>query len=344
MTEAALEAAIAAGEPVVLSLTEVSPTTILERLAADGGSYRVEVECLFGAVTVEVGGGLVVGAVADKSGAELQGREAYALLRKTRTGDAAVSPLRFPSLANILEPVHALPDLMRASSRPPGPPDTVEVALPQARPLHAEPVTEELELPEELLASAPRRAARPPAVPAAPRVKAPEIRTKPRRRWLVAVAALFLLGGVGVAYAAMEGDALQPPAQRAVVPGPSVALDEAPLADAPSPESEDPAPAAEDREERRVEARRLARASRRALRRGNAGAGLRLARRAARLRGGLPYYQVLLGDALDANDQPDAARRAYRRALRISPRYQPALRRLGAERNAALPRPAADRG
>ncbi|HBQ10312.1 MAG TPA: hypothetical protein DEF51_03655, partial [Myxococcales bacterium] len=148
MTEAALEAAILAGEPVVLSLTEIGPTRILERLAEDGGSYRVIVDSLFGDITVEVGTGLVVGAVADKNGERLQGRAAYALLRKTSTGDAAVEPLRFPSLANILEPVHALPDLMRASSRPPGPPDTVEVTLP-ARGLTHENITQELELPPE---------------------------------------------------------------------------------------------------------------------------------------------------------------------------------------------------
>ena len=411
MTEAALEAAILAGEPVVLSLTEIGPTRILERLAEDGGSYRVIVDSLFGDITVEVGTGLVVGAVADKNGERLQGRAAYALLRKTSTGDAAVEPLRFPSLANILEPVHALPDLMRASSRPPGPPDTVEVTLP-ARGLTHENITQELELPPEWetgpglssawkSASAPTRA---PSLtnpelardePAAASDRAASDRTashrtasdhtasdrtasdraasdrterdqtervavsvpkpassKPasrRRAWLAAGAAAVAVAVAGLAFALTHADGSTP---SAIEPGPAVATDLSPSSepvdalafDDGDDDATDAEPADEAREGRRVEARRLARAARRALRRGHSERALRQARRAARLRGGLPYYQVLLGDALHANGQPAAARRAYRRALRMSPRYAPAVERLGDARNAALGHQVADRG
>ncbi|MEQ8725402.1 MAG: hypothetical protein RID81_29215 [Sandaracinaceae bacterium] len=390
MTEAALEAAILAGEPVVLSLTEIGPTRILERLAEDGGSYRVIVDSLFGDITVEVGTGLVVGAVADKNGERLQGRAAYALLRKTSTGDAAVEPLRFPSLANILEPVHALPDLMRASSRPPGPPDTVEVTLP-ARGLTHENITQELELPPEWetgpglssawkSASAPTRA---PSLtnleltrdePATASDRAASDRTasdrtardqtervavsvpkpaspKPTRRraWLAAGAATVAVAVAGLAFALTHADGSTP---SAIEPGPAVATDLSPSSepvdalafDDGDDAATDAEPADEAREGRRVEARRLARAARRALRRGHSERALRQARRAARLRGGLPYYQVLLGDALHANGQPAAARRAYRRALRMSPRYAPAVERLGDARNAALGHQVADRG
>ncbi|HJL16101.1 MAG TPA: hypothetical protein RMH99_10605, partial [Sandaracinaceae bacterium LLY-WYZ-13_1] len=75
-------------------------------------------------------------------------------------------------------------------------------------------------------------------------------------------------------------------------------------------------------------ARALARQARRMLRRGQDRGALGRARRAARLRGHLPYYQVLLGDALAANGRSRAARRAYRRALRMRPGYRPARRRL----------------
>ncbi|RZO66468.1 MAG: hypothetical protein EVA89_00310 [Sandaracinaceae bacterium] len=398
MTEAALEAAILAGEPVVLSLTEIGPTRILERLAEDGGSYRVIVDSLFGDITVEVGTGLVVGAVADKNGERLQGRAAYALLRKTSTGDAAVEPLRFPSLANILEPVHALPDLMRASSRPPGPPDTVEVTLP-ARGLTHENITQELELPPEWetgpgLSSAWKSASAPTRAPSltnpelardepATASRAASDRTasgraasdraasdrtardqtervavsvpkpassKPSRRraWLAAGGAV-VLAVAGLAFALTHADGSTP---SAIEPGPAVATDLSPSSepvdalafDDGDDAATDAEPADEAREGRRVEARRLARAARRALRRGHSERALRQARRAARLRGGLPYYQVLLGDALHANGQPAAARRAYRRALRMSPRYAPAVERLGDARNAALGHQVADRG
>ncbi|GAB5543367.1 MAG: hypothetical protein SangKO_031270 [Sandaracinaceae bacterium] len=399
MTEAALEAAILAGEPVVLSLTEIGPTRILERLAEDGGSYRVIVDSLFGDITVEVGTGLVVGAVADKNGERLQGRAAYALLRKTSTGDAAVEPLRFPSLANILEPVHALPDLMRASSRPPGPPDTVEVTLP-ARGLTHENITQELELPPEWetgpgLSSAWKSASAPTRAPSltkpelardepATASRAASDRTasdraasdrtasdraardqtervavsvpkpaspKPTRRraWLAAGAAAVAVAVAGLAFALTHADGSTP---SAIEPGPAVATDLSPSSepvdalafDDGDDAATDAEPADEAREGRRVEARRLARAARRALRRGHSERALRQARRAARLRGGLPYYQVLLGDALHANGQPAAARRAYRRALRMSPRYAPAVERLGDARNAALGHQVADRG
>lgn len=415
MTEAALEAAILAGEPVVLSLTEIGPTRILERLAEDGGSYRVIVDSLFGDITVEVGTGLVVGAVADKNGERLQGRAAYALLRKTSTGDAAVEPLRFPSLANILEPVHALPDLMRASSRPPGPPDTVEVTLP-ARGLTHENITQELELPPEWetgpgLSSAWKSASAPTRAPSltnpeltrdepatasdraasdrAASDRAASDRTasdraasdrtasdraasdrtardqtervavsvpkpaspKPTRRraWLAAGAAAVAVAVAGLAFALTHADGSTP---SAIEPGPVVATDLSPSSepvdalafDDGDDAATDAEPADEAREGRRVEARRLARAARRALRRGHSERALRQARRAARLRGGLPYYQVLLGDALHANGQPAAARRAYRRALRMSPRYAPAVERLGDARNAALGHQVADRG
>ena len=153
----------------------------------------------------------------------------------------------------------------------------------------------------------------------------------------------------GLAFALTHADGSTP---SAIEPGPVVATDLSPSSepvdalafDDGDDAATDAEPADEAREGRRVEARRLARAARRALRRGHSERALRQARRAARLRGGLPYYQVLLGDALHANGQPAAARRAYRRALRMSPRYAPAVERLGDARNAALGHQVADRG
>ena len=83
----------------------------------------------------------------------------------------------------------------------------------------------------------------------------------------------------------------------------------------------------------RLEARVLARTARAHLRRGERSEALRAARTAADLRRGLPYYQVLLGDALAANGERGAARRAYRRAVRLRPGYGPAVRRLGRGRS-----------
>ena len=61
-------------------------------------------------------------------------------------------------------------------------------------------------------------------------------------------------------------------------------------------------------------ARALARTARERLREGERGPALVAAREAARLRGGFPAYQVLLGDALAANRRHRAARRAWQAA------------------------------
>lgn len=131
-----------------------------------------------------------------------------------------------------------------------------------------------------------------------------------------------------------EGRELAP-----VAPGPTVAADRE-SRDAEDAASdnvlEDVDDALEDEppaSARHTRARALAREARVFLQRGRAQRALRRAQRAARLRWHLPYYQVLLGDALAANGQGVEAQRAWRRALRMRPGYQPAVRRL--ERQAA---------
>ena len=48
-------------------------------------------------------------------------------------------PLRFPSLANILQPVAQLPDLERSGVVAASGDDTIELTLPEARPIHPPP-------------------------------------------------------------------------------------------------------------------------------------------------------------------------------------------------------------
>ncbi|MGE3633869.1 MAG: hypothetical protein AB7P00_28470, partial [Sandaracinaceae bacterium] len=88
--------------------------------------------------------------------------------------------------------------------------------------------------------------------------------------------------------------------------------------------------ASEDAERRNdtARARSLARQARQALRRGDRDRAVSLARQAVRLRRGVAAYHTVLGDALSARGERAAARRAYRRALRLRPRYAPAQRGL----------------
>ncbi|HJL19481.1 MAG TPA: hypothetical protein RMH99_27710, partial [Sandaracinaceae bacterium LLY-WYZ-13_1] len=179
-SERALRAALRRGAPLTLSTDELRPRRALEILAEDDGTHRLTVRGETTEVVLELGHGLVVGATARRDGQPLEGREAYALLRRMRGGDLRVEPLRFAGLANVLEPVAALSDLVAPSSAPPAPgPDTIELTIPEARPIHpppaSEPATLELELPSDLVPLAvvppppPASAAPPcPAVASAP--------------------------------------------------------------------------------------------------------------------------------------------------------------------------------
>lgn len=346
MSEAERMVAEAAERGVVLTLTarELHPQRVLELLAESGRSHRVTIESSLGAITVELGNGLVVGAEAELAGTKLTGRQAYATIRDVDGAAVRIEPLRFPSLANILQPVAQLPDLERTATLPPAAgDDTIELTLPEARPVHpppmpeettvVEPRTIEMELPadaEELEVS-PRPV--PPPVPApvmvAPALpatrehvlEAPASRARGLKIAVAAAAVLLLVGGATGLLLPSSGEAAR---VSAAVPVPVTA-------EAPDREVgvdldlSDEAPAVSDD---LAEARALARTSRQLLRDGDRAAALATARRAAALRGGMPYYQVLLGDALRANGQRAAARRAYQRAVRLRPGYGPAVRRL----------------
>ncbi len=320
--------ALKSARPVTLSLADLGPRGLLEALAADGATYAVRVESMAALVEVEIGNGLVVGARAHRDGAVLEGREAYALLRGLRRGTAEVTPKRFSSMANVLEPIAALPDLGRLSSAPPpGDPDTIEVPLPEARPV----VTEEIELPPELCP--PRVVARPSLPPPAPRLAPPPLRPEviappkrartSRRAWAIGAAMLVGVSGLATVALAALGGREEVAAPAAIEPATPVAV----AGPEPAPEPEEEAAP----EHGRSDARALARQARSLLRQGRARPALWRARRAARMRPGLPYYQVVLGDALAANGQDAAARRAWRRALRLRPGYRAAVERLAGD-------------
>ena len=355
MSEAEKLVEEAAERGIILSLAvaELAPKRVLEILGEGGHSHRLTLQSSTGSITVEVGNGVVVGATADLTSGERSGREAYAAIRSIREGTMRIEPLRFPSLANILEPVARLIDL-GAATIPPVPvsgEDTIELSLPEARPIHPpprlEPATVEMELPddiEEQIIAPPARVSEPPPIPVvalaeaeAPATVVVELPPVQRRRShvaYVAIAAAALLGVAGAfwALAPSSGEAA-PDEPRASASTPS----EAPVPVVAETSDEVDMDLTEDvaAGESRTEARQLARTARRSLRAGDGPAALSAARRAAELRGGLPYYQVLLGDALRANGERRAARRAYRRAVRLRPGYAPAVRRLGRQRAAA---------
>lgn len=348
--ETQLQDALRSAEPVTLSLAEIGARGLLETLAADGGSYSVRVESLIARIEIEMGNGLVVGARAQRDGGTVEGREAYVLLRRIRSGTAEVTPKRFLSMANVLEPIAALPDLGLLSSRPPvGESDTIELELPEARPPVPPPaqVTEEIDLPPELLAPRPPvRVIAPPAIaPAviAPAVVAPAIAPPPLRRrapapaakpsrrgWAIAAAMLLAVSGLATVAVAALGAREPEIATPAPIEAPRVIEAPAPVAADEDAADEEPA-----EEVSHVEARTLAREARSLLRQGRPRAALWRARRAAQLRRGVPYYQLVLGDALAANGQEPAARRAWRRALRLRPSYRAAAARLESARSSS---------
>ncbi len=300
-------------QPVDLPLARLGARGLLEALANDGGSYWVRFDSALADVEVEIGNGMVMGARARRDEDVVEGREAYVLLRRIRRGRARVEPRRFLSLANVLEPIGSLPHLGGGSSAPPPRSlPSVEIELPVE--LATVPATREIVLPERRVA--------PPVCPQA-RVE-PSKSPKRGRTWLAAGgAALALVGLAAVALARRpaNGESQTPipvvaaSPQRVDVPAPAAEEEQTDAAATASPDAPNP--------------RALARTARRLLRSGHARAALRRARAAARLRRGLPYYQVLLGDALAANGRDVAAHRAWRRALRLQPGYAPAERRLG---------------
>jgi len=324
------------GKHLSLAVAELAPKRVLEILGEGGRSHRVTLELEAGTITVEIGNGLIVGAKARIDGESLSGKPAYARIRGVARGTIRIEPLRFPSLANILEPTCDLPELGDAAPLPGEP--TIELALPEARPVHQdEPQTMELDLdevPEER--EPPKALAVPPPPPPAalpPTLPPTRIRTAPpaRHAWvrwgLASVAAAGLLGFVGLALA------LSPSADDPAAP--------APTATAPTEVRLDAPVSVEDADDvdmdlsvgdvsatERQRARRLARRARAAIRDGERRQALTAAREAADLRGGLPYYQVVLGDALRLNGRRAAALRAYRRAVRLRPGYSPAMRRI----------------
>lgn len=347
------------GAVLTLSVGELHPQRVLEILAEGGRSHRLTIEIANGSITVELGNGLVVGAEAAFADGDSSGRAAYARIRGLVEGSMRIEPLRFPSLANILQPVAQMPDLERSTLPPPAGDDTIELALPEARPIHPPPAPEpatvevkveltvEMELPDdaEELTAAPRASAPPPPIPAPALptlMPATREHSAPpaRRRGLgvAAAAAAALLGLAGAGWAMM-------PSASEAAPGGPIAATTPELVEAEAGALEDDDSVDMDLSDHAdqandlAEARQLARAARAHLRDGDRASALTAARRAAELRGGMPYYQVLLGDALRANGQRAAAQRAYRRAVRLRPRYGPAMRRLGrsASRDRELP-------
>lgn len=328
------------GVVLALAVADLKPRRVLEILAEGGLSHRVSIQYDGGCITVEIGNGLVVGAEARLDGETLTGRQAYALLRKLDEGSMRVEPLRFPSLANILQPVAELPDLFDSVPPPAVGDPTVELLLPEARPIHQTPdPTARTQLPEPLSAAILAMPDPPPVpdleLPQGPAEAIGEAPTSARALVPAAAAAalLLLLGvsAVGVALGA-SSDAGSPPVIARVIapiePVEPTLRDEGELGEVDLELTLDEV----ERHAARLEARELARTAREHLHRGERAPALRAARRAAELRGSLPYYQVVLGDALTANGQRPAARRAYRRALRLRPNYEPALRRLGRAR------------
>ncbi|MBX3269171.1 MAG: hypothetical protein KF729_02850 [Sandaracinaceae bacterium] len=331
--------AAARGAEHTWRVAELHPRRALELLAETEKAFRLEIERGGETIAVELGNGLVVGAEASVGGARLAGAPAFARARDVEDGQVRLLPLRFPSLANILAPVAPGLELDEEPPRPQGE-DTIEVALPRARPFHPppparEPATLELELPEDAIELA---VAAPPPPPHALAVVLPATRAHvappPRHRRaapaLAALAALGLLGAAGTGLALIPGG--DTPAPEAVAP---IRVDVAPAQADSSSVDMDFAAEELDEDDEDTEAQALAREARQRMARGDREGGLEVARRAADLRGGVPSYQVLLGDALRANGQRSAARRAYRRALRLRPGYAPAVRRL--ERSAPGP-------
>lgn len=342
--------ASARGVILTLTVSELKPRRVLEILAEGGHSHRVSIQTPDGCFTIELGNGLVVGAEAVLEGEALTGRDAYALLREIDEGSLRIEPLRFPSLANILQPVAELPDFMESIAPATGD-DTIELSLPEARPIHppptdlSDPTSIEIVLPEEELAAptALTIAVPPPEIPEAQPLEASPNAPSPGRPSIpaVAAAAALLLAGVSAGAFALGvplAESAPPVATPTVLASPTP-TEPANPEELPEEVDMNLSRAEVDRHAARLEARRLARMARDQIRRGERAQALVTARQAADLRGGLPYYQVLLGDALAANDRRAAARRAYRRALRLRPGYPPATRRL--ERRPAAARRAA---
>lgn len=325
--------------------SELAPQRAIEILADLPASYRVEVRSREAMIVIEVGKGLVVGARAQRADSETVGQAAYAQLSTVGDAEVSIEPLRFPTLANILQPVRELPAVLLPHASERTNPDTVEVPLPLARPNHRFDPTEEIDVPPAMLtrgkrpAPPPRMPSEPPAAlkrpPAAALVQTTESiassakrsvtrHIRGRRLPAAAAVALVVAGSAIVTAAAWseEPEAVQAvPVASTATTIEEVGETEAPTADAPV---EPPASSSE----RRSEASHLAREARRMLQEGQHREALSAARRAASMRSHLPYYQVLLGDALRANGNPRAARRAYRRALRMRPGYRPAVRRI----------------
>ena len=341
------------GDPLSLEVSELSPQRVLELLGETGASYRLSILSGDDRYTVELGNGLIVGAEAMVSDRPSTGKEAYHSIRLVRAGELNIEPLRFPSLANILQPASELPDLKGiADTTPIAGPDTVELSLPEARPDHSGP---ELNLitprsrqqsqprsrqshphPDETLS--PKRRDdptieldliaegaeeitpdKPPAVPQLAQAKKPT-----RQKPTFAIAAVAAAAALAIAGGAWAGWSPRPEAAPPEPTEVAAASAEPSVAEAPA----DPAPDTAAGTDASAQARALARAARRHLRAGQHAEALVAARRAAQIRGGRPFYQVVLGDALRANGQRAASRRAYRRALRLRPGYAPATRRL----------------
>jgi hypothetical protein len=309
-----LLAALDAREPVRLSLTDIPAHDVLSILATDGASFHVRITSLECLIDLEIGNGIVMGARAQCAGDVLQGRAAYVLLRRVRTGSVAVEPKRFLSMANILEPICALPDLTRPTSAPPPAmeADTVEVPALRAQPIDAPDVhTEEVAIPSE---SKP-----PPAAAPKPR------RARDRSAMISAIGVALSVWGIAAgafgAWRVADEPVEVAPAPIAV----GATLPIAPVIEQPIAIEHE---AEQARETPEVDARELGRAARRYLRNGRARAALVHARKAAQMRRHAPYYQTLLGDAYAANGREAEARRAWRRAVRLRADYQPALERL----------------
>lgn len=333
------------GRPARFRASELAPRRAIEITADLPASYRVEVRSHEVVIVIEVGKGLVVGARAQRSDSETIGQAAYAQLSTVRDAEVSIEPLRFPTLANILQPIRELPAALLPHASERANPDTVELPLPLARPNHRFDPTEEIDVPAAILTKGKRPAPRPQVPPPRPtalrRAQAPtavsatESNATPARRSVArpirgrrlaaGVAVALVVAGSAVVTAASWSE--EPEAVRAVsLASTATTIEEVEETEAPAVDAPVEPPVSSN--ERRSEASHLAREARRMLQEGQHREALSVARRAASMRTHLPYYQVLLGDALRANGNRRAARRAYRRALRMRPGYRPAVRRI----------------
>lgn len=292
--------ALDAKASIDLCLHDIAAQDVLSLLAKDGSSFHVRIVSLASIIELEIGNGIVMGARAHRDGEVREGRAAYVLLRSVQEGAIQIEPKRFLSMANILEPIHALPDLTKPNSAPPPAIEADTVEVPRLA----------IDFTPVMLAEEPPT-----------RVETPRPARKKRGLAVTAVGVALAVWGI----AAGAFGAWRAADERVATEAPEPIVAGEMLRTVPAAEV---APIAQQASLEEPDASELAREARYYLRNGRHRAALERAREAARMRRYQPYYQTLLGDALEANGREEEARRVWRRAARLRGGYQPALDRL----------------